>query len=174
MSQISEFDAQLRSELLARHAGNLGWCAACGEPVLLADDSMCVEGRVAHVDCRRGAARRAGDRAARPVGAPVRPRVPRARIALSCTLRRRIGSPIVAETIELGPEGMRVTTPRPLAEDETVNFELPNLPMRVGGLARVLRQQRPHVYALRFERLPEAMYRCLHALATRAGHPDLE
>ncbi|HEU0316551.1 MAG TPA: PilZ domain-containing protein [Solirubrobacteraceae bacterium] len=170
MSQISEFDAQLRSELLARHAGNLGWCAACGEPVLLTEDSMCIEGRVAHVDCRGGAVRRAGDRVAGPVGA----RVPRARIALSCTLRRRIGSPIVAETIELGPDGMRVTTPRPLATDETVNFELPNLPMRVGGLARVLRQQRPHVYALRFERLPEAMYRCLHALVTRAGHPDLE
>ena len=52
MSQLSEFAAQVRSELLARHAGNLGWCAACGGPVLVEDNFMHIEGRVAHVDCR--------------------------------------------------------------------------------------------------------------------------
>lgn len=96
------------------------------------------------------------------------PRAPRAQIALSCTLRRRTGSPIPAETLDLGPVGMRVTSPRPLAEDETVEFDLPNLDMRVAGHARVLRQQRPHVYVLRFEGLPEPMSRCLHALAINA------
>jgi hypothetical protein len=95
-------------------------------------------------------------------------RAPRAEIALDCTLRRRTGSPIPARTIELGPEGMRVTSPRPLTEDETVDFDLPNLGIRVAGHARVLRQQRSHVYVLRFERLPEPMSRRLHALAVNA------
>lgn len=92
-------------------------------------------------------------------------RAPRAQIIMSCTLRRRTGSPIPAETLDLGPDGMRVTSPRPLSEDETIDFDLPNLEMRVAGHARVLRQQRLHVYVLRFERLPEPMSRCLHALA---------
>ena len=99
---------------------------------------------------------------------PAPPRAPRAQIAMNCTLRRRTGSPIPAETLDLGPEGMRVTSQRPLAEDETVDFDLPNLEMRIAGHARVLRQQRPHVYVLRFERLPEPMSRCLHALAVNA------
>jgi hypothetical protein len=90
---------------------------------------------------------------------------PRARIALECTLRRRIGSPIMTETLDLGPSGMRVTSRRPLADDETVDFDLPNLDMRVAGHARVLGQQGPRIYTLRFERLPEPMSRCLHALA---------
>lgn len=93
------------------------------------------------------------------------PRAPRAAIAMNCTLRRRTGSPIPAQTLDLGPEGMRVTSLRPLTEDERVDFDLPNLAMRVAGQARVLRQQRAHVYVLRFERLPEPMSRCLHALA---------
>lgn len=92
-------------------------------------------------------------------------RAPRAQISMSCTLRRRTGSPIPAQTLDLGPDGMRVTSPRPLCEDETIDFELPNLDMRVAGHARVLRQQRLHVYVLRFERLPEPMSRWLHALA---------
>ncbi len=95
-------------------------------------------------------------------------RSPRAQIALSCTLRRRTGSPIPVQTLDLGPEGMRVTSMRPLAEDETVDFDLPNLDMRIAGHARVLRQQRANVYVLRFERLPEPMSRCLHALAVNA------
>jgi hypothetical protein len=92
-------------------------------------------------------------------------RAPRAQIALPCTLRRRTGSPIPAQTLRLGPRGMQVTSPRPLALDETVEFDLPNLDMRVSGRARVLRQERGNVYALRFEGLPEPMLRRLHALA---------
>ncbi len=92
-------------------------------------------------------------------------RSPRAQIALDCTLRRRTGSPIPALTLDVGPDGMRVTSPRPLTEDERIDFDLPNLEMRIAGHARVLRQQRLHVYVLRFERLPEPMSRCLHALA---------
>lgn len=93
------------------------------------------------------------------------PRAPVAHIALDCILRRRNGAPIPAQTRDIGPRGMRIVSPRPLALDETVGFELPNLDMRIAGIARVLRQERLHVYALRFEGLPEPMTRRLHALA---------
>jgi len=93
---------------------------------------------------------------------------PRAQLALPCTLRRRTGSPIPAQTLVVGPRGMCVRSPRPLALDETVGFELPDLQLRVSGRARVLRQERSNVYALRFEGLPEPMTRCLHALAVNA------
>jgi hypothetical protein len=95
-------------------------------------------------------------------------RAPRAQIALSCTLRRGIGSPIPAQTVDVGPRGMQVRSPRPLSEDETIVFDLPHLDMRVAGHARVLREVLPHVYALRFENLPEPMIRRLHALAINA------
>lgn len=92
-------------------------------------------------------------------------RAPRAEVQLPCTLRRHIGSPIPAQTLNVGPRGMRVRSPRPLRDDETIAFDLPNLDMRITGCARVIRQERPHVYALRFEGLPEPMTRRLHALA---------
>jgi hypothetical protein len=60
---------------------------------------------------------------------------------------------------------MRITSQRPLTEDETVDFDLPNLEMRIAGHARVLRHPRAQVYVLRFEHLPEPMSRRLHALA---------
>jgi hypothetical protein len=83
-------------------------------------------------------------------------------------LRRRIGSPISAQTVEVGPEGMCIASPRPLAADETVTFDLPDLDIRVTGLARVTSQQRLNVYMLRFEHLPEPMVRRLHALAVNS------
>ena len=95
-------------------------------------------------------------------------RAPRAEVELPCTLRRKIGSPISAQTLNIGPRGMQIRCPRPLMEDETVNFDLPNLDIRIAGCARVLREERPHVYALRFEGLPEPMLRRLHALAINA------
>ena len=95
-------------------------------------------------------------------------RAPRARIELSCTLRRTIGSPIAVQTMDVGPRGMRIRSPRPLMTDETVSFELPNLDMRVSGRARVINEDRPRVYALRFEGLPGPMIQRLHALAINA------
>jgi len=92
-------------------------------------------------------------------------RAPRAQIEMSCTLRRQIGSPIAAQTMDVGPRGMRVRSPRPLTTDETVSFDLPNLDMRVNGRARVINEDRPRVYALRFENLPAPMVQRLHALA---------
>jgi hypothetical protein len=100
--------------------------------------------------------------------ATIEARAPRAEIELSCTLRRQIGSPIPAHTLHVGPRGMRLRSPRPLTQDETVGFDLPNLDMRVAGRARVIRQEQPHVYLLRFENLPEPMTRRLHALAINA------
>ncbi|MBW3608090.1 MAG: PilZ domain-containing protein [Actinobacteria bacterium] len=101
-------------------------------------------------------------------GSTIEIRAPRAQIALGCTLRRRIGSPISAETLDVGPRGMRIRSPRPLMADETIGFDLPDLDMRLNGRARVITEECPHVYALRFEGLPEPMVRRLHALAISA------
>jgi hypothetical protein len=90
---------------------------------------------------------------------------PKARVALDCTLRRSLGSPIRAETLEIGPRGMQLRSARPMSLDETVDFELPDLGMRICGRARVARIDRANVYALCFEGLPEPMVRRLHALA---------
>ena len=92
-------------------------------------------------------------------------RAPKAPIVMGCTLRRTIGSPVRAETLEVGPRGMQVRSQRPLSLDETVGFELPDLGIRVNGRARVVRIERANVYALRFEGLPEPIVRRLHALA---------
>jgi hypothetical protein len=92
-------------------------------------------------------------------------RAPKAGVTMPCTLRRSIGSPIAAQTLEIGPRGMQVRSQRPMSLDETIGFELPDLGIRVGGRARVLRIDRANVYALRFEGLPEPMLRRLHALA---------
>lgn len=93
-------------------------------------------------------------------------RSPRTDLALPCTLRRHTGSPVPAQTVQIGPYGMRVRSARPLCPDETIDFDLPDLGIRIAGRARVLRQERLNVYALRFEGLPEPMTRRLHALAT--------
>jgi hypothetical protein len=97
------------------------------------------------------------------------PRPAPAALALACTLRRGAGSPIACETIDLGTTGMRLTTGRPLAVDETVAFELPLGEARVRGQARVVGQERPDVYVLRFDRLPAPMTQCLCDLV--AQHP---
>src|SRR3954447_2239577 len=95
-----------------------------------------------------------------------RRRAPRAPIALPCTLSRRSGSVINAETVDLGPGGMRVTSPRPLALDEVLRFDLPLEDVRVDGRARVLRQEGFNGYALRFEGLVNLARARLLALAT--------
>jgi hypothetical protein len=87
---------------------------------------------------------------------------PRARLALPCVLRPRAGSPIWAETIDLGEGGMSVRATRPLRADETVDFDLASTPdEHVQGRATVLRLHAPRVYGLRFERLPDPMRRRL-------------
>jgi hypothetical protein len=87
-------------------------------------------------------------------------------VALPCTLRRPIGRPIVARTVNVSSGGMLVSTARPLTIDEPLDFELASLDAPVRGHARVLRHEQLDIYALRFERLPPPMTRSLHALTS--------
>jgi hypothetical protein len=98
-----------------------------------------------------------------------RRRAPRTEIELPCLLRRRSGSPISAQTVNLGPGGMCVSTPRPLALDEVLDFDLPLADAgSVDGRARVLRHEGHGAYALRFEGLLEPARERLQGL-TAAG-----
>ena len=78
---------------------------------------------------------------------------PRTELSVACTLRRRTGSAISVRTVNVGPGGMCITTPRPLAIDEVLHFDLLAGAEHVDGRARVVRQERPDRYALRFEGL---------------------
>jgi hypothetical protein len=95
-----------------------------------------------------------------PSGSPPQ-RAAHQAVELPCTLTRGMGGPIAAETIDLGLTGMRLTTARPLALDETLAFELPVPEGSIRGHARVVGQERPDVYALRFDRLSQPMAHCL-------------
>ncbi len=92
-----------------------------------------------------------------------RRRSPRTEIELECTLTRDKGGPIPAKTVDLGPGGMCVRCDRPLAEDELIAFAIPG--RRFDGRARVLREQKYKVYALRFEEIAETQREALAALA---------
>ena len=93
---------------------------------------------------------------------------PRTDLCVACTLRRRTGSAISVQTINVGPGGMCVTTPRPLAIDEVLDFDLLAGAEHLDGRARVVRQERPDRYALRFEGLLAPTVERLQAF-TRAG-----
>ena len=93
-------------------------------------------------------------------------------IDIPCTLRRGAGSPIAAATIELRETGMRLTTRRPLAVDETVAFDLPVRDGHIEGRARVVCQERPDIYALRFDRLSPPMAQCLHEIVCELAARD--
>jgi PilZ domain-containing protein len=99
---------------------------------------------------------------------PERRTTPRADVALPCVLKRRSGSAIDARTVNLGAGGMCIATPRPLATDEVLEFDLVlSEAERVDGRARVLRQEGHDAYAMRFEGLLEsARDRLLQALAS--------
>ena len=93
-------------------------------------------------------------------------------VDMPCTLQRGAGSPIPAATIELRETGMRLTTRRPLAVDETVSFDLPVHDAHICGRARVICQERPDVYALRFDRLSQPMAQCLHEVICELAARD--
>ncbi|HVL31759.1 MAG TPA: PilZ domain-containing protein [Solirubrobacteraceae bacterium] len=88
-------------------------------------------------------------------------------MSLRCTLTRSAGRPIAARTLDVGTTGMRVVTERPLAVDETIAFDLPCGDVRISGELRVVCQERPDVYTVRFSRLPQPMARCLHDVVSR-------
>lgn len=82
-------------------------------------------------------------------------RAPRAKLQLGCTLRRPVGRPVRARTIDLGPGGMLVASERPLALDEALDFELAGLEAPLRGQAHVVRHEQLDRYALAFERLDD-------------------
>ena len=81
-----------------------------------------------------------------------RRRAPRISVEWPCSLRRRVGGPIAARTVDLGSIGMCVLTPRPLIQDELLDFELTE--QAISGKARVMRHEGHGTYGLRFESLP--------------------
>lgn len=98
----------------------------------------------------------------------------RVEVALGCRLSRAAGgSTIAAQTVDVGPGGMRVHTDRPLRIDEVLDFLLdPDTTTPVVGQARVMREQTYRVYAMRFERLPAGEEHHLRALTARAQAGD--
>jgi hypothetical protein len=94
---------------------------------------------------------------------------------LDVHLERRVGNEVHAHTRDLSTHGARVVSDRPLRIDEQLTFdvEVPTTHEHLRVSARVLRQQLPMVYALRFEQLDAsdlaALDGLLEALATRAG-----
>jgi len=99
-----------------------------------------------------------------------RRQAPRVRMALTCTLRGRASSPIWAETIDVGPGGMRVRAARPLHAGEVVDFDLEESEhSHVTGRARVTRQNSPRVYGLQFQELRAAMQERIDLLVHRTA-----
>jgi hypothetical protein len=78
------------------------------------------------------------------------PRVP---VDCPLTLLRRRGAPVGGHTEDVGPGGAQIVVNRPLRIDEELEFDLVLDGVHVDGRARVLRQQSPSRYALRFESL---------------------
>ena len=78
-------------------------------------------------------------------------------MALDLRLAHKTGRAVTARTLDLSAGGARVTSERPLRVDEEMPFEadLPTDGRHIEGIARVLRQDRHNVYALRFERVAE-------------------
>jgi hypothetical protein len=90
-------------------------------------------------------------------------------MALPCVLRRQTGSEISVQTVNVGPGGMCVSTQRPLAIDEILDFDLPLAEAEhVDGRVRVLRQEGHGLYALRFEGLLEPTRERLQQFAARS------
>ena len=92
---------------------------------------------------------------------------PRTPLRLDCVLTRRKGGPVTCHTIDVGPGGMCVETDRPLGVDEVLHFDLPVEGTHLEGDARVLREQRPNVYALRFEAVLDGAAQRLGTLCDR-------
>jgi hypothetical protein len=92
---------------------------------------------------------------------------PRRRATIDLMLTRPKGNPVMAKTIDLGGGGMCITSTRPLTVDELLDFDLLLGTDHVIGHARVLREQGPNVYALRFEDLPDpALERVIEFVVT--------
>jgi hypothetical protein len=91
------------------------------------------------------------------------------RVSIDCplTLLRRHGAAVGGHTLDVGPGGARVVVDRPLSIDEELEFDLVLDDVHVDGRARVLRQQSPTRYALRFEGLGAEASRRLTVAVSR-------
>ena len=70
------------------------------------------------------------------------------------TLTRAKGSPVEGRIVDLGRGGMRVACERPLRVDDVLSFAVELVDgSRIEGRARVLREDLPRTYGLRFEGL---------------------
>jgi c-di-GMP-binding flagellar brake protein YcgR len=109
-------------------------------------------------------------------GTTERRRTRRVHVSLPCVLQPSGGSPIWAETIDLGEGGMSVRAARPLRPDDTVDFDLArdDTHTHVEGRATVLRHGSPRVYGLEFGELEPPMRERLLELVSsspRAAQP---
>ena len=96
----------------------------------------------------------------------------RTAVEVDLLLARKAGRPVVTRTLDLGAGGARVTSDRPLRVDEQLHFDvdLPGAGRHLDGTARVLRQDRHNVYALRFEDVPaDALAELRAFVETSAG-----
>ncbi len=75
---------------------------------------------------------------------------------------------IAAQVIELSLDGVRVVTPRPLVVDETLLIDIACGEQHVTARARVVCQERPDIYALRFSALSQPMFDRLNDILLRA------
>lgn len=110
-----------------------------------------------------------------PGDAHERRRSARAAAALELRLAHRTGTPVSARTVDIGTGGARVRCSRPLRIDEEMRFDvdLAQDGGHVEGVARVLRQDGHDLYAVRFERVPDAGARLLEAFLEAAEDPLL-
>ena len=96
----------------------------------------------------------------------------RANVYLELQLARKAGRPINVRTLDVGFEGARVVSERPLRIDEELHFDC-DLPdgtrCHLDGMARVLRQDRHNVYALRFEHVDPNLLAQLRAFVLRSA-----
>ncbi len=104
---------------------------------------------------------------------PERRRQRRATVQFAVTLSRPHGGPIPGRTLDLGLDGTRVITRRPLRVDELLQFDLSlgEAGSEVHGRARVLRQHSPSAYALRFEDVAGAGAQALERLVAGVRTP---
>lgn len=96
---------------------------------------------------------------------------PRVAVALDLHLARKVGKAVTVRTSDLSVGGARVVSKRPLRIYEELQFEL-DLPVggqHLNGTARVLRQHRPDMYALRFEHITPAALRDLGVFVDSNG-----
>jgi c-di-GMP-binding flagellar brake protein YcgR len=96
-------------------------------------------------------------------------------VSLAVSLERRVGNDVLAHTRDLSAHGAQVVSDRPLQIDEQLLFdvEVPTTHRHLRLTARVLRQQRARMYALRFEQLDAATQRSIDdLLESLAGTPS--